>query len=104
MAQLKDLYLPSLDSPERTWRIGYFKPDRRPGVVSAYEGELNHETGWQSWTCDMFGCRKYRRELPGRATKRAVAQGLAALLTEMRDTGVIPPERADHYIAQALQV
>ena len=104
MANLKEIYLPALDNPEHVWRIGYFKPDRRPGVVSAYEGQHRTEETFQSFTCDMFGCRKYRRELPGRATKRAIAQALAALLTEMRDAGNIPADRADSLISKCAAV
>lgn len=104
MAQFKDIYLPALDNPEHVWRIGYYKPDRAPGVVSATEGQVCDYDTWQSFTCDLFGCRKYRHQLPGRATKRAIAQGLAALLTEMRDAGVVPPDRAAALITKCAAV
>lgn len=106
MAQFRDFYLPAIDSPEpgAVWRIGYHKPDRGPGVVSAWLGTLREEETYQAFQCDVFGCRKYRHQLPGRATKRAVAQQLAALLSEMRDAGSICSDRADNYIKQALAV
>jgi hypothetical protein len=102
MAQLADIYLPSLDNAGHTWRIGYYKPQGRPGMVSAVEGESEtHENGVRIFRTILFQSRRYRRDLPGRATKRAIALSLAHLLTEMRDAGVIPADRADNYIRQA---
>lgn len=101
MAQLADIYLPSLDNEGHTWRIGYYKPQRGPGVVIATEGESEVTDGIRIFKCVLFQSRRLRRELPGRATKRAIAQSLAALLTEMRDTGVVPADRADALIAKA---
>jgi hypothetical protein len=97
-----DIYLPSVSSEGKTWRIGYYKPDRRPGVVVATEGDSEVTSdGIRIFKCILFEARRFRRELPGRATKRAMAQTLAALLTEMRDAGTIPPERADALILKA---
>ncbi len=97
-----DIYLPSLDTEGKTWRIGYYKPDRRPGVVVATEGESEITSdGVRFFKCILFEARRFRRELPGRATKRAIAQTLASLLTEMRDAGTIPPESANALITKA---
>jgi hypothetical protein len=104
MAALKEFYLPSADSPGNFWRIGYYKPDRAPGVVSAYEGELRRDTGWQSFTCDLFGCRKYRHQLTGRATKRAVAQALSELLVHMEASEVISHEIAMKWVQKAQSI
>ena len=102
----RDVYLPAVDNPEAgaVWRISYFKPDRRPGVVSAYEGIQAAGRFGTTFTCDIFGCRKYRRQLAGRATKRAIGLALADLLGEMRDAGVIPADRAERFIQQATAV
>lgn len=101
MADLKPIFLDSTDAAGRTWRIGYYKPDRSPGVVSAYEGRLNQQDGWHSFTCDLFGCRKFQQPLPGRATKRAIAQALRSLLLEMKAAAVIPADAADSLISKA---
>lgn len=105
-ATFRDVYLPAVDNTEAgaVWRISYFKPDRRPGVVSAYEGVQDAGRFGTTFTCDIFGCRKYRRQLAGRATKRAIGLALADMLSEMRDAGVIPADRAERFIQQATAV
>lgn len=104
MAQFRDFYIPSADNDGHVWRVGYYKPERRPGFVTANEGQLRREENYSAFTCDLFACRKFKHQLSGRATKKAIAQQLAALLTEMKAAGVVPPDRADHYIAQALAI
>lgn len=101
MAHLADIYLPSLDNEGSTWRIGYYKPQGRPGMVSAVEGESELDNGVRIFRTILFQSRRYRHVLPGRATKRAIAQSLAALLREMRDAGVVPADRANALIAKA---
>jgi hypothetical protein len=102
MAQMRDIYLPSNDCPGKVWRIGYYKPERQPALITAYEGERHEHPGLgHSWTCDMFGCRRYRTQLQGRATKKAIAGALAALVEQMKEAGVIAAEIADRLILQA---
>ena len=46
--------------------------------------------GGQAWTCDVMGCRQFRREVEGgRATKRAVTDAVRLLLIEMHAAGAI---------------
>jgi hypothetical protein len=102
MAQFADFYLPSVGQADNIqWRFSYYKPQGRPGVVCCTEGELERLDGATIFRHTMFQARRHRRELPGRATKRAISQALAELLRAMVAEGVIPADRADNYIRQA---
>lgn len=101
MAQFAEIYLPSVDNEGKTWRISYYKPEGRHGLVSAVEGDSEISNGVRIFRTVLFESRRYRHQLAGRATKRAVSTALAQLLRQMSSDGVIPADRAENYIRQA---
>ena len=86
MAQLSPLHIAST-APEMFWRVSSYKPAGRPAYVSAYEGKKTEDG---CWSCDLFGCRQFRQEVPGgRATKSALRDAVRLLLSDMATSGHI---------------
>jgi hypothetical protein len=86
MAQLHPFHIAST-TPGMVWRISSYKPAGRPAYVSANEGSY---AGGGFWSCDLMGCRTFRREVAGgRATCRAVTDEVRLLLLEMHAAGAI---------------
>jgi hypothetical protein len=96
-----NIYLPSVDNEGKTWCISYYKPQGRPGLVSAVEGDSEISNGVRIFRTVLFQSRRYRHQLAGSATKRAISTALVQLLRQMSTEGVIPADRADNYIRQA---
>jgi hypothetical protein len=91
MAELRPLYIAST-TPGMAWRIGSHKPANRAAYVIANEGR---GSGDGCWSCDLMGCRKFRREVEGgRATRRALTDEVRLLLLEMHAAGVIARKEA----------
>jgi hypothetical protein len=101
MAGFRHFYLEAADADGMAYRIGYYKPDGRPGVVSAYQGRARKDNGFDCFQCDMFGCRKFKAQLPGRASQKAIAKAMAAMVIEMKAAGAIFPADADMILAKA---
>lgn len=87
------IYLPCADDDTKVWRVSYFKPKGRPGAVSATEGELERTTtpGVSFFKAVLCQARYYRRELPGRATEKAIRTEMAALLDDLVQRGLLDP-------------
>jgi hypothetical protein len=69
------------------WRVTSHKPNGKPAYVSAYEGR---DANGGAWSCDLMGCRRFRREVAGgRATRRALTDEVRLLLIEMNAAGAI---------------
>lgn len=103
MAHLKSFYLSSTTEGLH-WNIGYCKPQGRPGVVSASEGELDSSPGFSIFRMVLFQSRTFRYEVDGRATKKAIGAALVGLLNEMREAGAISDAIAETMIAKASAV
>jgi len=101
MAAFQSFYVPSTTEGQ-TWCIGYYKPQGRPGVVSATEGESSVTSdGVRIFKAVLFDSNRVRHPLTGRATKRAVAQALCELLCHMEQTERISPEDARKWVQRA---
>jgi hypothetical protein len=104
MAAFRDFYIPST-AEGLTWRVGYHKPERGPGVVSAYEGESEvTPDGVRIFRTVLYQSRGFRHPLNGRATKRAVAQALSELLVHMEASEVISHELAMKWVQKAQSI
>lgn len=86
MAQLIPLYIRSTTAG-MVWRIVSYKPAGKPAVVSAHEGR--DKIGSKTWSCDLMNCRKFRRQVEGRATRRALIDTVRLLLLDMHAAGAI---------------
>lgn len=101
MASFRDFYIPSTVEG-LTWRVGYYKPQRGPGVVSAYEGESEvTPDGVRIFKTVLYQSRGFRHPLNGRATKRAIAQALCELLVHMEASEVITHDIATKWVQEA---
>lgn len=101
MAAFQSFYIPST-TEGKTWCVGYYKPERRPGVVSATEGESEvTPDGVRIFRAVLFDSTRVRHPLAGRATKRAVATALCELLCHMEQTGRITHEDAMKWVQRA---
>jgi hypothetical protein len=100
MAHLKSFYLPST-AEGLSWSISYHKPQGRPGVISASEGELDSSPGFTIFRTILFQSRSFRQEVDGRATKKNIAATVVTLINEMRDREVINSAIADTMIKKA---
>ena len=100
MAAFQNFYVPST-TEGKTWCVGYYKPQGRPGVVSATEGESEVTDGVRIFKAVLFEADRLRHELSGRATKRAVAQALCELLCHMEQTERISHEDAVKWVQRA---
>ena len=89
MAATDSFYVNSLDQPGKVFQVTFYKPAGRPARVTASEGTVETGTGYSMFTCLPFSCRRFTAELPGRATKKAIAAAYFALLDEMKGNGVI---------------
>jgi hypothetical protein len=103
MAHLKSFYLSSTTEGLH-WNIGYCKPQGRPGVVSASEGELDSSPGFTIFRTVIFQSRTFRQEVDGRATKKNISAAVVALMNRMREKEVITEAIADTIIAKAIAV
>lgn len=101
MASFHEFYLPSADNEGHVIRIGYYKPQGRPGVVSASEGASSEHDSGAVFTHRLFQDRTWRQEVAGRSTKKAIARSLIELLTTLKGAGVLSADSADQYIAEA---
>jgi hypothetical protein len=91
MAEIRPLHIAST-TPGMVWRVTSYKPAGKPAYVSAYEGR---DAGNRCWSCDLMGCRSFRREIAGgRATRRALTDEVRLLLIEMHAAGVIARKEA----------
>lgn len=73
-----DHFLPST-TPGKHWKLYTYKPQGRPPVAVAQEGEL----GPNFWTVVMFQDRGFRMEIPGRLTDKAKGLALAGLTVRL---------------------
>lgn len=90
MAELKSFFVRSRIEG-KTWKVYSHKPQGRPAVVSACEGELeaSQTPGVMSFTI-FFGDRRATVTVAGgRATKRALFEAAQELLRQMIDAGFI---------------
>jgi hypothetical protein len=72
------------------WCISSYKPSGQPAYVSASEGTLTEYSQGKAFSCELFSCRKFRREVAGgRATKAAITDAVRLMLSEMAAAGVI---------------
>jgi hypothetical protein len=89
MAATDSFYVNSLDQPGKVFQVSFYKPAGRPARVTASEGTVETRTGYSMFTNLPFSCRSFTIELPGRATKKAIAAAFVTLLDEMEGKGVI---------------
>lgn len=98
MAQpFPDFYVESTNSG-KVWRITYYKPQGRPGVVSATEGESDTHDGVSFFKCVLFEARQVRSEVDGRATLKAISRAATHLLLELSACGYAPPGAVDQHV------
>ena len=103
MAAFHDFYIPST-AEGLSWRVSYYKPQRGAGVVCATEGESEVIDGIRIFRHTMFQSRRKRHELPGRATKRTVAQALCELLCSLEADGSISHDDSMKWVRQAQKI
>ena len=77
-----------------TFEITYYKPDGKPGVFCAVEGEFNDLGNAFTFKYQPTACRRVRKQLDGRATKVKLQAAYKALLAELRELGYIAPKAA----------
>lgn len=100
MAELKSFYVRSR-SEGKTWKVYSHKPQGRPAVVSACEGEVEttDTPGVTFFRTILFGDRRATVTVAGRATKRALFTAAQELLCQMSDAGYIYADDVDHLIS-----
>lgn len=86
---LDSFYVNSLDNPGAVFRFTFCKPAGRPALVTASEGVIETGTGYSMFQCYPFSCRRFQVQLSGRATKKAIAAAVDALLSDMKGRNVI---------------
>jgi hypothetical protein len=101
MAKLKSFFIRSR-SEGKTWKVYSYKPQGRPALVAACEGEVE-KTGTEGvvfFRTILFGDRRHSTPVPnGRATKRALFLATQELLRQMADAGYIFADDVDHLIS-----
>lgn len=91
MAELRKFFVRSR-AEGKTWQVYSHKPQGRPAVVSACEGELEatDTPGVTFFRTILFGDRRHTVTVAGgRATKRALYEAAQELLRQMVDAGYV---------------
>lgn len=96
MASFQDFYVPST-TEGLTWRIGFHKPQGRPGVVCATEGECEVHDDVRIFRTVLYQSRHIRHQLSGRATLKAVTDAGRELLRQMEVNGYITSHDVRRY-------
>jgi len=92
--QPRTVFIPAADSPGMTFQISYYKPDGRPGIFCAVEGEFNDLGNATTFKYQPTVCRRVQKQLDGRATKVKLQGAYRELLAELRQLGYIAPGEA----------
>lgn len=101
MAELKSFYVRSR-SEGKTWKVYSHKPQGRPAIVTACEGEVEttDTPGVTFFRTILFDDRRHTVTVAGgRATKRALFAAAQELLRQMSDSGYIYADDVDHLIS-----
>lgn len=102
MAELRKFFVRSRVEG-KTWQIYSYKPQGRPAVVSACEGEVEASStpGVVFFRTILFGDRRRTVSVAGgRATKRALYAAAQELLRQMVDAGYIYADDVDPLLSK----
>ena len=86
MAASVRFYVASTE-PGKHWRVSSYKPQGRPGYVSATEGEVTDEG--RSFSYVLLQARSRRVMVKGNMTARNINRAVVQLANEMEDAGEV---------------
>ena len=87
--QPRPVYIPAADRPGMTFEISYYKPDGKPGIFCAVEGEFNDLGNATTFKYQPTACRRVQKQLEGRATRGKLQAAYKALVFQLLELGYI---------------
>lgn len=97
---IRSIYVPSTTEGKQ-WKVSFYKPQRGPGCVQAWEGETAHCGNVTFFKSMPLSSRSCKVTLPGRTTQKAVLTALHDMLQEMQAHEFIESQDIEPLIAKA---